>query len=256
MLALVGEFLRNEDGFWQTIGGLVGGLFGGGTGKLAAGAIGAALGKRRDQKDAAAFDRAIATADYRRMRALGFTHHEIAGMPGGASAGDSQQAIMGNQASTMQAQEKQQAFDAEQRALDRQLAITQTAMQTGAQVEAAGIGAAPMMAQVEALNTLRQAEEALANVKLRTMMNADRRADIDRARYSLARIIHDVSTGAGKGTAEDWANVSAIAAERGAPAAAITGGVLAVRRALGGAAMTGLNRLFGWGYQKAPGFRN
>ena len=175
MLRLVREFLRNEDGFFSIIGGLLGKMAGsaltmGAGGAVGAGAgiggmIGSALGSRLDKKQSMRDDLSFATRDYKRMRALGFTHSEIAGA-GDAGASNTQQAIMGNQANQMAALKEQQKFDAEQRALDRQLAITQTAMQTGASIEAAGISAGPGYMQARTAAAI--AQETIAEIQART----------------------------------------------------------------------------------------
>lgn len=120
MRSAILSFLRNEDGFFGAIlGTALGSLIGGGSGKLLAGAIGGALGSRYDKRKAAQEDRRNATADYNRRRALGFTHSEIAGSGSGGAAGDTGQAVMGNQATRFEEQARAQAFEAEQKALDR-----------------------------------------------------------------------------------------------------------------------------------------
>lgn len=68
-----------------------------------------------------AVDRLNSKRKYKQDRKLGFTHSEIAGA--GGTGTDGMAAVMGNQATTMEAQERQLDYDEKQRALDRAVAI-------------------------------------------------------------------------------------------------------------------------------------
>jgi hypothetical protein len=119
-LQSVRYFLQSEDGFLGAIlGGLAGKIFGG---SLMAKGIGTAVGGFLGNRIAAGEDRRNARLDYEQQRELGFTHSEIAGA-GGAGAGDTTQAIMGNQHNQFVAQQREQEFQHTQRELDRVVAM-------------------------------------------------------------------------------------------------------------------------------------
>jgi hypothetical protein len=145
MKRLLLAFLKNEDGIFPAIlTGIGSALTGASIGKAIVGLGTTYLGSRIG----ASLDRRNATLDYERQRALGFTHSEIAGA-GGASAGDTAQAVMGNQATQFEAQRRQMEYDNAQREADRAVAMRGQ----DAQVQTAQIGA---NASIYGANTQRE----------------------------------------------------------------------------------------------------
>jgi hypothetical protein len=146
MLKLLRRFVVCEDGFLGALGGLLGGkLFGGSAiAKGIGGAIGSMVGSKYAAKSGAKIDRRSAIGqkrdEFQMYLDAGLTPTEIIG-GGGVSGGGNTGQIVGNAYAQAEAQMRDYAFQAEQAALNRELAITQTAMQTGAQVQASQISA-------------------------------------------------------------------------------------------------------------------
>lgn len=130
------DFLKDESGFLGALGGLIAGkLFGGGA---IASTLGTAAGDFIGRRIGASEDRRDARLDYEQQRDLGFTHSEIAGS-GGAVAGDSAQAIMGNQQTQFEAQRRAQQFEMQERDKDR--AVSMRAQDLGLQSAQTSAGA-------------------------------------------------------------------------------------------------------------------
>ena len=112
----VSAFLQDESGFLGPLfGAIAGKLFGGG---IIAKGIGTAVGTILGSRLGAREDRRNAALDYQQQRRLGFTHSEIAGS-GGAGAGETGQAVMGNQMTQFEAQRRAQEFEMQERDKDR-----------------------------------------------------------------------------------------------------------------------------------------
>jgi hypothetical protein len=154
MKKLVLAFLVSEDGFLSAIGGLIAGkIFGG---SAIAKAIGGAVGSFLGNRIGASEDRRNARLDYEQQRSLGFTHSEIAGA-GGAGAGDTSQAIMGNQATQFEAQRRQQEYEMQERDKDRMVAMRGQ----DAQVQSSQISAGASMYGADVQSRIAQGKLAL-----------------------------------------------------------------------------------------------
>lgn len=144
-MELLKWFLRNEDGFLAFLGGLF---------KAAATAFIGGQVKRH-----------FAKKNYQDQRALGFTHSEIAGSGAYGAGGAAEGNIMGNQATALEAQRKQQEYDTKQRELDREVAIRAQDMglaQSQMQSQAT-LGAAKMAMDAQFNNAMTQFDIAAMN---------------------------------------------------------------------------------------------
>lgn len=166
------EFVSNEDGWLAAIGGALAKAAGlGSIGQAVAGAAGSVLGGRLSARE----DRRNATADYERMRALGFTHSEIVGS-GAAGSGTTQQAVMGNQATQFAYQRAQQEFENLQRDKDRAVALSGQATQlqaartsAAASIESARTSAGASMYSTDANERINQMRVDLEREKFKNI---------------------------------------------------------------------------------------
>lgn len=124
-------------GLLAAIGGLLGGVKASTLGSAVAGA-GLDLAKNQIGKN----------RDFKRMREMGLTPQEMVGASGIGGVGDGATQVLGNNAGQLAVQKKQQEYEAEQRNLDRAVALSgqQTQLETARTSAQAILGSAQMSA--------------------------------------------------------------------------------------------------------------